>query len=305
MSLGVLLSIAWINPASGQPSTIRRPKSTHSAAQVKPHNAVPTTKTRKNNQAIPAKQTGSVAANPMPEQSMAGVRALYATAVQMEAQARALYKSGDLVNAERVSQQAVSAAPIEGGTKRVFPSLLLLQGEIYLAMGRNQKALQCLLAASQNTSGALLDLDLALAYFRLGEYDASRQFYLKHDLSEQEFQGQPLDAQDLPASDAPARLEAYILVARALEYNSDYRSQALADYAAAERIIPDNPLLSYNYGCELMQAGRYVEAMQRLQVAASQGHGLLAGQGKREAERARNKVNYYAQHPDQAPSGGR
>lgn len=304
--LGVLISVTWISPVSGQPGKTMQRKLTHPAAQGKTRTAVSKTKKAETaKQAASAQQSGSAAANPMPEERMVGVRALYATTVQLEAQARALYKSGDLVNAERVSRQAIAATPFEGNRRRLSPSLLLLQGEIYLTTGQNQQALQCLLAASQNTTGALLDLDLALAYCRLGEYDTARHFYLEHDLSQREFQGQRLASQDVPTSDDPMFLEASILVARALEYNSDYRSQALTDYAAAEQIIPYNPMLGYNYGCALMQVGRYAEAQQRLQVALARGHGPLAEQAKKEFEHARYWSNYYSKHPDQSPQAGK
>lgn len=214
---------------------------------------------------------------PVSPQTKAAEDVLFAESRREEAQARALYASGDLAGAEQASLRSLAAAPIIGGVKQQVPFVPRLLGRIYLAEGQNQKALEWLRSAYPNTADSGIDLDVALAYCRLGNYEQARRFYSDQAILQYHVAGKDADAQDLPGADSPQSLESSILLARGIDAFFEARkNDALADFAAAAILVPQNPLIHYYSGMALLHLGRYAEAAPHFQSAASFGHGPLA-----------------------------
>jgi len=227
-------------------------------------------------------------AHPLGPQAMAEERAAYAPSDAFRKQAEADYQSGDLAGAEAACFQAFSAAPVIQGQKQQPPFVDLLLGRIYLKGGQYAKAIQWLQGAKLHTVTSGLNLDLALAYARLGDYKNASRFYSDQASLQYHFAGKDVLPQDLPGTDTPQALEASILLARGLDVYLEHRDdEALVEFQAAHRLAPDNALIAYYCAYILSEEGRHSEAAPLFQRAADTGRGAIAKEAK---SRAANEI---------------
>lgn len=221
---------------------------------------------------------------PSDPQVLAEERATYAPSDAFRKQAETDYQSGDLVGAEAACFQAFSAAPTIHGQKQQPPFIGLLLGRIYLKGGQYAKAVSWLQRMKPHTVTSGLDLDLALAYVRLGDYKNASRFYSDGATLQYHFAGKDVLPQDLPGTDTPGMLEASILLARGLDaYYEARRDDALVDFQAANRLAPNNALIAYHCATILSEKGQVTKAA-ALYARAATGRALIAREAERHLE---------------------
>ena len=217
---------------------------------------------------------------PLDPQALAEERAAFAPAEALRIQAEAAYQSGDLAGAEAACLQALSAAPVMRGQKQQAPYVDLLLGRIYLKGGQNAKAVSWLQRARAHEGASGLDLDLALACARSGDYANAGRFYSDQDSLQYLSEGAGVLPQDLPGTDSPRTLEASILLARGLDVYFEHRhDDALMEFQAANRLAPENALIAYHCANILSEKGRFAEAAPLYEQAAT-GRGEIGKEGK-------------------------
>lgn len=270
-SLAAVVSVTMLVPLFGQQPAILLAKATplrakHSSAKPQQVKA-----------GHPKQMIRRRTSWPIDPEERAEYDALFAESRHRLSEARSLYASGNLLGAEQACLASMAATPIIGGQKQPAPFVPRLLGRIYLAEGQNQKALEWFRSTYSNTVDSSIDLDVALAYCRLGNYEQARRFYSDQAILQYHVAGKDADAQDLPGADSPQSLESSILLARGIDAFFEARkNDALADFAAAAILVPQNPLIHYYSGMALLHLGRYAEAALHFQSAASSGHGPLA-----------------------------
>lgn len=198
-------------------------------------------------------------------------------------QAKALSDSGDLAGAEQAYLNALDAAPVIQGRTQHVPFAALLLGQTYLEDGKYDKAVYWLSGAKKTTStvGGRLDLDLALAYVRSGDYANAKSHYSDQAIMQYHSGSKKLLPEDLPGTDTPQALEASILLARGEDaYLEHRRDDALVDFQEAHRLAPDNAMIAGHCGELLSTSGHGAEAVPLLEQAAT-GRGPIAEDAKR------------------------
>lgn len=179
-------------------------------------------------------------------------------------QGQALYEAGDLAGAEQADLKALDAAPVFGYMKPSEPLIARQLGQAYLKDGKYDQAIHWLGGAKKTltTVGGGLDLDLALAYIRMGDYANASRHYSDQAIMQYHSGGKNVLLQDLPGTDTPQALEASILLARGQDAYSEYRHDAaLEDFQAAARLAPNNVLIAYDCAEILNEKRRLTEAV--------------------------------------------
>lgn len=206
-------------------------------------------------------------------------KALYAPSDAFYQQAKTLYASGDFAGAEAACLNALNAAPVIQGQKQHVPFVADLLGQVYLKDGQYEKAIHWLQGARQTTMDSSLNLNLALAYLRLGDYQTARRHY--SDQTILRYASKDILPQDLPGTDSPAALEASILLARGLDASLEERNdEALADLQRANQLAPDNALVAYYCADLLNRKGLISEANSMYEIAAAHGRDDIAKDAK-------------------------
>ena len=227
----------------------------------------------------PSAVTGAISAYPLTGPGLAEREAAYAPSDAFRKEAILLYQSGNMAGAETACLNALNAVPVIQGQPQHVPFVADLLGQIYLKEGQYEKAVQWLQSARPNTAGGSLDLDLALAYVRLGDYKHAQELYSDQATLRYYPQG---DAQDLPGTDAPVNLEASILLARGLDAYLEHRyDDALPDLQRANKLAPSNALIAYHCARILTDKGHYSEAASLYKTAAATGRGAIGEEAKR------------------------
>ena len=215
---------------------------------------------------------------PSDPQKAAAERALFFQSRQYEKQARMLYVSGDLAGAEQACLQSINAAPIIDGNKQQMPFTQRLLGRVYLREGRNQEALMAFQSCYRNIPDAGQNLDIAIAYARLGDYQHAHNFYSDQAILQYRLTHEPLKPEDLPGTKNLKSLEASALFARGIDAFFEHRQdEALDDFMAAERLAPDNALIAYYCAQTLLEKGRGAEAIPRLRKVNASAHAKIYG----------------------------
>ena len=233
--------------------------------------------------ASPYYTSGALSALGESPQGKAEDHAAYAASDAFRKQAQALYESGDLAGAETACLNALASPPVIQGHTQHVPFVAHLLGQIYLKDGQYEKAIYWLKNAKLTTTtvGGGLDLDLALAYVRQGDYKSASRFYGDRSTLRYLSDREGVLTQDLPGTDSPKRLEASILLARGLDAHSEARDdEALVDLQAAHTLAPDNPLIAYHCARILSEKRRFVEATP-LYERAAMGRGFISKEANR------------------------
>lgn len=231
----------------------------------------------------PSRVVGAMSALGVSPQGKAEEDAAYAPSDAFKKQAQALYEAGDLSGAEAACFNALNFPPVIGGQPQHVPFVAHLLGQIYLKGGQYEKAIHWLGGARLNTTtvGDGLDLDLALAYVRMGDYKNASRFYSDGATLQYHFAGKDVLPQDLPGTSSPRALEASILLARGLNAYFEARHEdALTDFQSANRLVPDNALIAYHSAELLSEKGRYADAVPLFEIAKS-GRGAIAEEASR------------------------
>jgi tetratricopeptide (TPR) repeat protein len=193
--------------------------------------------------------------------------------------AQDLYRSGDLVGAERAARETITLA---AGLSPLAQELARrLVGQIRMQQGRYKDALEWLGADWLAGKDARLDLDIALCYVRLGNYTKAKRFYSDKAL----LRYTSIQPEDLPGASNPQSLEASILLARGLDkfFTASGQMDALSDLNAAGRLAPRNGLISYYAGMSLVHMDRPAEAAPYFRRAAQYGRGKIAQDAQKRA----------------------
>jgi tetratricopeptide (TPR) repeat protein len=232
--------------------------------------------------ALPNHAPGALSALGVGPEGKAEEDAAYAPSDAFRKQAQALYESGDLAGAEAACLNALDSPPIIRGQRMPVPFVAHLLGQVYLKGGQYEKAIHWLRGARLNTTavGGGLDLDLALAYARLGDYTNARRFYSDGASLQYLSDGEGVLPQDLPGTASPSALEASILLAHGLDVYFEHRhDEALVDFQAAHQLAPDNALIAYYCATILSEKGHLSEAAPLYERAAT-GRGKIGEEGK-------------------------
>lgn len=261
-------------------STVRAKKSIAKSPVAKAsHSATLPSQTK------PAANSGIVSANPLTGSGLAEWHAAYAPSDALYTQAKALSDAGDLKGAEAACIDALSTPPVLRGQAMPVPFVAHLLGQIYLKDGQYEKAVQWLQGARSNTAGGSLNLDLALAYIRLGDYTHAQECY--SDQATLRYCPEQT-SQDLPGTASPQALEASILLARGLDAFLEGRhNDALPDLQRANKLAPSNAVIAYQCAQILSEKGRYAEAAPLYETATARGHGIIGDDARRRSAGAR------------------
>ena len=232
--------------------------------------------------------TGAMSAFPLTGRGLAERNAAYAPSDAFRKQAMSLYEAGDMAGAETACLNALNAVPIIQGQPQHVPFVAELLGKVYLKEGQYEKAVQWLQGARPNAAGGSLNLDLALAYVRLGDFKQAQECYSDQATLRYYSQG---TSQDLPGTDSPNNLEASILLARGLDAYLEHRfDDALPDLQRANKLAPNNALIAYHCAQILADKGRYAEAEPLYETAAARGHGMIGEDAKRRTAGIRSTI---------------
>ena len=243
----------------------------------------------------PSIATGAISAYPLTGPGLAEREAAYAPSDAFRKEAMSLYQSGDMTGAETACLKALNAPPVIQGQPQHVPFVAELLGKIYLKEGQYEKAVQFFQSARPNTAGGSLDLNLALAYVRLGDYKHAQEFYSDQATLRYYPQG---DAHDLPGTNSPGNLEASILLARGLDAYLEHRyDDALPDLQRANKLAPNNALIAYHCAQILSDKGRYSEAAPLYKIAAATGRGGIGEEARRRSPVTKSAIGVPAQAP--------
>lgn len=207
---------------------------------------------------------------------LAAERAIYAEARTHEKEARSRFISGDLTGAEQECLASLKAAPVIRGRKAQMPLVQRLLGRIYLREGKNQEALTAFQSCYRNIADANQNLDIAIAYARLGNFEQAKKFYSDRAILRYRISDEPLKPEDLPGTGDLKSLEASALFARGEDAMFEGReNDALDDFLAANRLAPNNTLIAYYCADALQEKGRPAESLPFLEKVAASPRGKI------------------------------
>ncbi len=198
--------------------------------------------------------------------------ALLAESRRYDKQARDLLREGDYEGAEQALRKAQQKSPIINGVQRVPQTLLMTLGDIRRHQGRYAEAIQAYLPAGQNAWRTGLNLDVAVCFVYLGNYEAARRFYSDKAILEHS----SIAADNLPGTHTNQALAASVLLAHGIDASlSGRHKEAVGDYEAASKFARSNALIAYSTGLSLTYLNRDKEAEGYFRKAARYGKGKL------------------------------
>lgn len=215
---------------------------------------------------------------------MARYNALNAQGFALEKQAGAYLEAHDYAAAANYAQQAITfyesyQPDLNAVLLPVATSQRQLLGDIFLKEGQYQKALDAYGVVGKYTRGegapmgAGFSLNIAWAYYNLGNYKAARHYYSDQSL----LQYSNIKPEDLPGTDSLVSLKASILMARGVnDFYYDRHQEAFQELEEAGRLAPTNGAIPYHQGMLLMYMNRRTETLPYFARAATYGHGKVA-----------------------------
>lgn len=189
--------------------------------------------------------------------------------------------SGDLTGAEQACRESLEAVPIVNGQKAQMPLVQRLLGRVYLREGKNQEALTAFQSCYHNIADANQNLDIAIAYARLGNFEQAKKFYSDQAITRYRISDEPLKPEDLPGMGNLKALESSALFARGEDAMFEGREDdALDDFLAANRLAPNNTLIAYYCADALQEKGRAAESLPFLEKVAASPRGKIFHEAK-------------------------
>jgi tetratricopeptide (TPR) repeat protein len=182
--------------------------------------------------------------------------------------ARRLLDAGDVSGAEVECRKSLTLAPTVSGMP-INPEAVALMGDICLRQRKNWEALKWFLSYARHAVGGTANLNVAIAYCRLGDYQNAKQFYSDAVIRKGWEDAGGLSPQDLPGTANVAGLEASALLNRGASLMAEVRrDEALADFLAAEHLVPGNPFIEYSISRVYLVKGDAGAALPHLRTAA-------------------------------------
>ena len=208
------------------------------------------------------------------------------------------YEEGKLAEAEKNCLQAIAIHESYFHLRDNIGHVFL--GEIYFKGRQYQKALgQFLLAVGRFASNRTLELDIALAYARLGNFAQAQKFYalpvvqqvVTEVVLEYGFYGKKANADNLPEINDAESLYANILLTHgAQQAISRETDEAIADFQQADKLRSKNPLVHLYWGIALQNQGNDSQAISHFQIAAQRGNGVVGKAAKQNVERSQQNI---------------
>lgn len=247
---------AVMSQSQGKPSQPGKPN-THNSSRPAPHHAPP--------HHAPARQTRpAVAASgelsqPLSPEARARGDEIIAYGEQINQQARALLREGKLDEAEEKCREEITfyqAHSLGNAGRRLL-------GEIQLAQGKYQDALDTYTALRQNNDDPQLYVSIALCYVRLNKLEEARkvlQAYPEEWMRKQAADPPPEDLKGMPGMADLKSMEATLMLTMATMAPDGYEEQ-LKYLLAAEKLAPKNALIADRIGEMLYRLERYEEGV--------------------------------------------
>jgi tetratricopeptide (TPR) repeat protein len=216
---------------------------------------------------------------------------------EAETAAQTLFYQGDLAAAERTCWRALAIAPRMSNGKP-FTNVEEILGFIRLAQGRPTDALKFFGNLYPQSGGEGLRLGITIAYCRLGDYRSALAHY--EEAMRFSARSEWLEDKDpnRPGSRSVAQIEASVLLARGQRLHSFLADHGESILRSAEKLRPNNPMISFELGKVLNENEKYTEAAIRFDKAASNGHGRLAENAKKRAEQVSGTIKWQKAEAD-------
>ena len=228
-------------------------------------------------------QSGSATAIQADQKALASYEAITRPINVMEQQVRSLMRGGNTKEAEPLCLRAIAARQQIGDTVACAFDRNLL-GEIYMKAGQYEQAINTYLPNYKYTQDASMNLNVALACARLGNYTQAKRFYSDRAI----LQYSSIKLEDLPGTSNPQSLTASILFAQGLNaFFTGQKQEALTNFEAAAKLAPPNGLIPYYSGMSLLHMGRQSEAAPYFRQAAKTVKGRLGEDARARAAQLR------------------
>ncbi len=237
----------------------------------------------------------------MDESDRLRLQEFFRPSAEADIAARTLFEKGDLDAAERACWRALEIAPRMHNGKP-FTSSIEILGLIRIAQGRPAEAIKYFNQCYPDSSSEALLLGITLANCRIGDYQSALAHY--EEAMRFTARSEWLTDKDpnRPGSRNLTQIEASVLLARAQRMFWSIADHGEADLRTAEKLRPNNPMITYELGKALRENKKYAEAITRFNKAARYGHGDLANEAKRHAESVDAWVRQQAKKAKLAPS---
>lgn len=213
-----------------------------------------------------------------------------------------LLDAGDLTRAESECRRSLELSPRING--EIMGPATEIMGLIRLRQGNNREAIEWFTRGNRHIVGDAPNVNLTIAYCRLGDLpNATRHFSNGSVRHGWDHRG-GLNANDLPGMKSLITLEASALLGRGINSAAEDRHQdALADFLAAERLVPSNPIIAFNLGEIYLALHDGANALPRYRVASRSQTPAVR---QLTEERIKGIESWFRIHPEAAvPPGGR
>lgn len=206
--------------------------------------------------------------------------ALLEPSSKMRLQAEQLLQAGDVVGAEQAANKSLKMLQELGPLGEMnIKSLQRVIGDIHLAKGEYKKALDAYAVNIKISNSMEVKTGIALCFIRMNNYEMALNFYSDQYI----LQYSSMEKKSLPGTNSNRALEASILLARGMDFSTSGRNtQALADFEAACKLVPNNGLALYCSGLTFARLHRDKEAEDRLRSAIQYGKGNVLKQAQSE-----------------------
>ena len=226
-------------------------------------------------------------------------QARFAQSTYHTGEARKLFREGRLAEAERECQASLDAAPLYRGKKDHFPFVAVLLGQIYLKEGNYPQAIRWLSGGAKTTMVTSLNLDLAMAYLKNGQFEQAKQCYSDQDILKYRSEAGYLIRSDLPGTDTPENLEATILLARGQDaFSEACDNDALVDFLVAAQKAPHNALIALKCSNVLTEQKRFAESAAFLKTVSRYGRPAFKKLAVENLGNVRYFAAWHAAHDD-------
>lgn len=217
------------------------------------------------------------------------------------------YEEGKLAEAEQNCLKAIAVHEAFLHSRDDIGHVQL--GRIYFKGRQYPKALeQFLPVVGRFASNRTLELDIALAYARLGNFAQAQKFYampvvqqvVTDTVLSYGFYGKKANADNLPEINDVDSLYANILLTHGTQLGiSRETDEAIVDFQQADTLRPKNPLVHLYWGITLQNMERDEEAIAHFQVAAQRGNGVVVKVAQERLVRAQQNVENLKRRQEQ------
>ena len=244
-------------------------------------------------------KTGTIYNKP-PEYMLREAEARAKPSEDARMRAQRLFQAGDIAGAEAECRKSLELAPKVSGAP-MNPVATELMGEICLRQGKNREALNWFLGHAVHAAGGIVNINVAIAYCRLGDYQKAKLCYSDGRIQSDWKVWGGLSPQDLPGTATLATLEASALLTKGTDLRSEGRyNEAVPNLLAAQRLAPKNPLIAWALvGAYQVPPGDPMAVLPWLEIAATARTPHLREMAQKTLGSARS---WFKQHPPEGAS---